>query len=286
MTIRANCKINIGLDVLRRREDGFHDLSTVMYPIRELYDEVMVDKLASSCDVEFVSQGLVIDCPPSKNLCVRAARCMQSKFGVGGVRITLNKIIPFGAGLGGGSADATAVILAINQLFELQLNESTLIDIAAELGSDTAFFVRNTPQLCSGRGEIMEHIDLDLSGYTILLVKPDVGVSTAQAYGGVCPFVPTTPLDELISKPIEMWQIKVKNDFEPHIFEIYPILAQIKKELIAAGAVYASMSGSGSTIYGIFTTPPNLTQPLEGTLRCGVLSDMLQSKTNVYILGL
>ncbi|MFR9602471.1 MAG: 4-(cytidine 5'-diphospho)-2-C-methyl-D-erythritol kinase [Rikenellaceae bacterium] len=274
MTIRANCKINIGLDVLRRREDGFHDLSTVMYPIRELFDEVTVEILPHTSDVEFVSQGLLIDCPPDKNLCVRAARLMQERYGsVGGVRITLNKIIPFGAGLGGGSADATAVIVAINNLFELHLSEEILIEIASELGSDTAFFVRNSAQLCSGRGEIMQHIELDLSGYTILLIKPDINVSTGQAYGGVRPEEPQTPLDKLISRPIEEWQGGIKNDFEPHIFEMYPTLAQIKQQLLDLGAVYAAMSGSGSTIYGIFASQP-------------IVENSPLSEYNPYVLSL
>ncbi len=256
MTIRANCKINIGLDVLRRREDGFHDLSTIMYPIHKLYDEVTIEPLPHKKEVEFHSKGLVIDCPAHKNLCVKAANIIINRFHTTSVRITLNKIVPFGAGLGGGSSDATAVILAMNELFELSLDEQTLINIASELGSDTAFFVRNTPQLCSGRGEVMTPCDIDLSGYTIVLAKPNIGVSTAEAYGGVHPTIPHHPLSELIKKPIGEWQGAIKNDFEPHIFEAYPTLAQIKNELLEAGALYASMSGSGSTIYGIFDSTP------------------------------
>ncbi len=251
MIIRANCKINIGLDVLRRRNDGFHDLSTVMYPIYGLYDEVSVEPTTSP-QIEFISEGLIIDCPSEKNLCVRAARLMQQLYNTPSVKITLNKIIPFGAGLGGGSSDATAVVMAMNSIFKLNLSDDVLISIASELGSDTPFFVRNTPQLCSGRGEIMSDIALDLSNYTIALIKPNIGVSTAQAYGGVCPSNPQTPLSELITKPIDEWQADVKNDFEPHIFDLYPTLSHIKNRLIEAGALYASMSGSGSTIYGIF----------------------------------
>ncbi|MFI3282286.1 MAG: 4-(cytidine 5'-diphospho)-2-C-methyl-D-erythritol kinase [Rikenellaceae bacterium] len=257
MTIYANCKINIGLDILRRREDGFHDLSTIMYPIRGLNDEVTLTPLDTN-DVEFISLGLLIDCPPHKNLCVRAAKAMQQRYNTPGVRITLNKIVPFGAGLGGGSSDATAVIMAMNQIFELNLSEEVLIEIAATLGSDTPFFVRNTAQICTGRGEIMTPIDLSLDDYTIALIKPDIGVSTAQAYSGVCPSTPSTPIEELITLPIEEWQGRIKNDFEPHIFEAYPTLAHIKNELLDRGAIYASMSGSGSTIYGIFKKESNL----------------------------
>ncbi len=251
MVIRANCKINIGLDILRRRGDGFHDLSTIMYPIHGLYDEVTIEAIDSS-QIEFMSKGLIIDCPPDKNLCVRAAKLVQQRYATPAVRITLNKIVPFGAGLGGGSSDATAVIMAMNSIFELNLSDEVLICLAAELGSDTAFFVRNTPQLCRGRGEIMSDIDLDLSRYTIAIIKPNIGVSTAQAYGGVTPTIPHTPLEELIIRPIEEWQECVKNDFEKNIFKLYPSLMQIKERLLNAGAIYASMSGSGSTIYGIF----------------------------------
>ncbi len=251
MTILANCKINIGLDVLSRRKDGFHELSTVMYPIKGLYDEVKITPL-ESYDIEFESEGITIDCPSEDNLCVLAAKAMQIRFFTPGVRITLNKSIPFGAGLGGGSSDATAVIMAMNRLFDLRLSPAEMVAIAATLGSDTAFFVHNSPQICNGRGEIMTPIELDLSPYHIVMVKPEVGVSTAQAYGGVTPAIPSLPLTELISRPIEEWQEHIKNDFEPHIFDIHPILGDIKAELLAQGALYASMSGSGSTMYGIF----------------------------------
>lgn len=253
MIIRANCKINIGLDIIARREDGFHDLETLMIPVVGLYDEVSVEAISGSQDVTFRGVGMEVDCAAEDNLCVRAARLMQSRYGVDGVAITLDKRVPFGAGLGGGSSDATAVLVAMNQIFELALPESELIALAAELGSDTAFFVRNSPQYCTGRGEIMEHFPHDLSGKWLVLVKPDgVNVSTREAYSGVRPMVPETSLCELLMRPIEEWQGSVKNDFEPHIFRAYPKLAQIKDDLLAAGALYAAMSGSGSTIFGIF----------------------------------
>ncbi len=253
MILRANCKINIGLDVLRRREDGFHDLETVMIPVNGLYDELSVEKIVGSTEVRFEGRGMVVDCCPEENLCVRAARLVQCRYHTDGVAITLDKRIPFGAGLGGGSADATAVILAMNQLFSLKLDEQELISLAAQIGSDTAFFVRNTPQLCRGRGEIMTPISLNMSGLTLVLIKPEgVNVSTREAYSGVSPATPQRSLSDLLSDPIEMWQGCVKNDFEPHIFKIHPILNQIKEDLLAAGALYASMSGSGSTMYALF----------------------------------
>jgi 4-diphosphocytidyl-2-C-methyl-D-erythritol kinase len=256
MEIRANCKINIGLDVLRRRADGFHDLSTVMVPVHELYDVVDVVPSDEMC---LEQRGLVVDCPAEKNLCVRAARLMQRYYNVGNVTITLDKRVPFGAGLGGGSSDATAVIMAINDIFGLNLPEEELIARAAEIGSDTAFFVRNTPQLCTGRGEIMTPISLPLSGLWLAVVKPaGEGVSTAEAYGGVKPAEPIEPLEQRLQLPVDEWQGSVKNDFEPHIFAAHPIVGELKQRLLDAGAIYASMSGSGSALFGLFAEQPKL----------------------------
>ena len=256
MELKANCKINIGLDVLRRRTDGFHELSTVMAPVRELYDVVTVER---SEQMDFIQQGIVVDCPMEKNLCVKAARLMQQRYGVGNVTITLDKRVPFGAGLGGGSSDATAVIVAMNDIFNLNLLEEELIDAAAALGSDTAFFVRNTPQICTGRGEVMTPISLPLDGLWLVVVKPEEGVSTAEAYGGVKPAVPAISLEESLQLPVEQWQGRVKNDFEPHIFEAHPAIASLKQMLLSAGAVYASMSGSGSALFGLFRKRPEIT---------------------------
>lgn len=256
MELKANCKINIGLDVLRRRADGFHELSTVMAPVRELYDVVTVER---SEQMDFIQQGIVVDCPMEKNLCVKAARLMQQRYGVGNVTITLDKRVPFGAGLGGGSSDATAVIAAMNDIFNLNLSEEELIDAAAALGSDTAFFVRNTPQICTGRGEVMTPISLPLDGLWLVVVKPEEGVSTAEAYGGVKPAMPAISLEESLQLPVEQWQGRVKNDFEPHIFEAHPAIASLKQMLLSAGAVYASMSGSGSALFGLFRERPELT---------------------------
>lgn len=255
MEIRANCKINIGLDVLRRREDGFHDLSTVMFPVRELYDVVVVERASVT---SFEQRGIAVDCSPEKNLCMKAVKLMQQQYGAGDVTVTLDKRVPFGAGLGGGSSDATAVILALNSIFELALTEEQLIAAAAQLGSDTAFFVRNSAQLCSGRGEIMEAIELPLAGLWLAVVKPDEGVSTAEAYGGVKASEPDVPLADRLKQPIAEWQGVVKNDFEPHIFEAHPTIAVLKQQLIDAGALYASMSGSGSALFGLFMERPQL----------------------------
>ena len=251
MILRANCKINLGLDILRRRADGYHDLETVMFPVRGLYDEVEVER-TDAPGAAFCSEGLVVDCPDESNLCLKAFRLMRDRYGVDGVRIRLAKHVPFGAGLGGGSADATAVVVALDRLFALGLSEKKLIDRAAELGSDTAFFVRNTPQLCTGRGEVMTPFPLDLTGLTLVVVKPDEGVSTREAYAGVRPRVPAVPLAERLRRPVSEWQGLVTNDFEESVFAAHPAIRAVKERLLAEGALYASMSGSGSAVFGLF----------------------------------
>ena len=257
MRIKANCKINIGLDVLRKREDGYHDLSTVMVPVEGLYDVVEVVPVEGEVN-EFHSLGLVVDCPAEQNLCIKAARLMQQRYDVGKVSITLDKRVPFGAGLGGGSSDATAVIVAINEIFSLGLKPDVLSGLASELGSDTPFFVYDEPQYCTSRGEVMEPINIDLRGYWLVVVKPDEGVSTAEAYSGVRPCVPQRDLRELLAQPVERWQGTITNDFERHILVAHPPIAKLKRELLALGATYASMSGSGSAVFGIFDHKPTI----------------------------
>ena len=249
MIRHANCKINIGLDVLRRREDGYHDLETVMVPVPGLFDLVQVECAGED---SFRATGLALDCPADDNLCMRAVRLMRARYGVGGISVVLDKRVPFGAGLGGGSSDATAVILAVDELCGLHLAEEELVGCAAALGSDTAFFVRNTPQLCTGRGEVMRPVELDLAGLQLVIVKPDEAVSTREAYAGVCPSVPSVPLAERLARPLEQWQGCIGNDFEPSVFAVHPAIRDAKERLLAAGALYASMSGSGSAVYGLF----------------------------------
>ncbi len=251
MILNANCKINFGLDVLRRRPDGYHDLETVMFPVLGLYDVVEVER-TDGTGAEFVSEGLVVDCSAEDNICLKAFRLMHDRYGVDGVRIRLDKRVPFGAGLGGGSSDGTMVLVALNEIFSLGLSEAELIGCAAELGSDTAFFVRNTPQLCKGRGEQMTPVELNLGGMLLVVVKPDEGVSTREAYSGVVPHVPEVSLGERLKLPLEQWQGVVTNDFEKHILLAHPAIREAKERLLTAGAVYASMSGSGSAVFGLF----------------------------------
>ena len=269
MILRANCKINLGLDILRRRADGYHDLETVMLPVRGLYDEVEVVRMAGA-GVDFRAEGLAVDCEPEQNICIKAFRLMHDRYGVDGVSIRLDKRVPFGAGLGGGSSDGTAVLLALDRLFNLHLSEAELIARAAELGSDTPFFVRNTPQFCTGRGEIMSPFPLSLGGLTLVIVKPDEGVSTREAYAGVRPRVPSVPLAERLRRPVAEWQEIVTNDFEPHIFAAHPAIRASKRNLLDAGALYASMSGSGSAVFGLFDRPEKA-ESLRSQTPCPVL---------------
>lgn len=253
MKIKANCKINLGLDILRRREDGFHDLETVMIPVTELYDMITIEP---SDELQFIQTGIVVDCPPEKNLCLKAYNLVRSRHQIPPVKITLDKRVPFGAGLGGGSSDASAVIVALNERFALGLSIKEMVDMAAALGSDTAFFIENKTQLCTGRGEIMSPIALDLKGLWLVVIKPPFGVSTAEAYSGVRPAVPARSLTERLSDDRSTWQAQIVNGFEPHIFAAHPRLAELKQTLLDAGALYAAMSGSGSALFGLFESKP------------------------------
>ena len=267
MQYRANCKINIGLKVVRKRGDGYHDLQTVMFPVMGLYDIIDIERTAGS-GAEFVGRGIVVDCKAEDNLCVRAYDLMRSRYDIGGVRITLDKRIPFGAGLGGGSADATAGLIGINDLFGLRVGHEEMIELAAQLGSDTAFFVRNTPQYCTGRGEIMEPVELRLGGYWLAVAKPDEGVSTREAYSGVEPHEASSDLRCDLRLPVDRWRDIVVNDFEPHVMDAHPRIAALKRLMYDSGALYASMSGSGSAVFGIFADRPDLTVPDSTFVHC------------------
>ena len=267
-----SCKINIGLQLTERRLDGFHNLLSAFYPvgwtdvleiIPAALGENETDQLVDSELVTFTTSGLPIpgDPRPARNLCVRAHHRLKADFDLPPVQMHLHKIVPIGAGLGGGSADAAATINLLNEQFGLGLTVAQREDYARELGSDCAFFIQNKPQYCVEKGDVFEPLDLDLTGFHILLVYPNLAISTAEAYAGVVPRQPSVPLRALLEAPIEQWRDTVYNDFEDSLFPKYPLLAEIKAQLYDAGAIYASLSGSGSTLYGIFDAPPNLPPP-------------------------
>ena len=250
MITYPNFKINIGLNIVAKRADGFHDLQTVFYPVDTLKDELEINRIDKGVQLSVFRVDNL--CATEDNLCVKAFRLLQKLFDIDGVEIKLTKNIPFGAGLGGGSADAAFALKMYNELFQLQLSSSKLQNLAAQLGSDTAFFVENSPVYATGRGEIMTPINLDLSDYKIEVIKPDFSISTKEAYAGVHPQQPKINLNELIQKPISEWKHCIHNDFEDTLFVKYPQLQEVKNNFYAHGAVYASMSGSGSAVYGIF----------------------------------
>lgn len=241
-------KINLGLNIVERRPDGYHNIETVFYPI-PLTD---VLEIVPARATSLTCYGNPVDCPPEKNLVMRAYRMMQERFDLPPVAIYLYKHIPDGAGLGGGSSDAAHALLMLNQMFNLGIAEADLATMAATLGADCAFFVYNQPMLATGIGDVMSPVDVDLKGKTLLLVKPSVGVDTRTAYSRVVPTPATVNLSQLITQPVETWDGLLVNDFEPSVFAALPQLWIIKARLIDAGAQYAAMSGSGSTVFGIF----------------------------------
>ena len=255
MILTPNSKINVGLDVVRKRPDGYHDSETLFVPVpevRDVLEVVKADEAGMTC------YGTPCDVPVEKNLCFKAFRLMQNYFGIGDVHIYLYKNIPMGAGLGGGSSDAAFTLIAVNEIFGLGLSQERLAQIAAELGSDCPFFIYNRPMFASGRGEILEPFDIDLSPYRIEVVTPGIHISTAEAYAGVDAIKFNSKpgacagLKDRLSQGVDKWRENVVNDFEAYAFAKYPILTEIKKDLYQRGAIYASMTGSGSALYGIF----------------------------------
>ena len=247
MIVYPNAKINLGLNVLRKREDGYHDISSVFYPVKEYVDILEIIK---SERFQFTKSGIEI--PDGENICEKAWKLLDTDFGIGNVKIHLHKQIPIGAGLGGGSADASFTLKYLNELFDLNLNNKDLEKYALRLGADCPFFIDNTPKLVEGIGEKMTSIDLDLSNYEIRLVNPDIHISTKEAYSGIVPKTPVLSVEKIIELPIIEWKGKLKNDFEESIFEKHLQLEGIKDELYKQGSIYSSMSGSGSIVFGVF----------------------------------
>lgn len=262
-----NAKINIGLHILRKRNDNFHDLETLFYPI-EWTDvlEVIEEK-----SLHFTASGLFI--PPDKNdnLCLRAYHLLKKDFDLPAVHIFLHKIIPTGAGLGGGSSDASFTLKVLNEVFNIGLTTEKLENYASELGSDCAFFIKNKPQIGTSRGEILTDFEIDLKGKFIFLVYPAINISTKEAFNQIKPKERDFSIASILQKNIKDWQFELDNDFEKTLFPIYPVLENIKTKLYENGALYASMSGSGATIFGIFDTLPMITFPDEYTCWTGKL---------------
>ncbi|MDB4927058.1 MAG: ispE [Mucilaginibacter sp.] len=254
MIIFPNAKINIGLNITERRPDGYHNLETIFYPVKinDALEIIEADTLS------FESSGLYIPGRMEDNLCVKGYHLLKKDHDLPPVKIHLHKNIPIGAGLGGGSADAAFFIRLMNEKFDLNLSIDQQLNYARQLGADCAFFIENKPVFAFDKGNEFESIKLDLSGYEIVLVMPDIHISTAEAYSGVKPAMVKQSLLELIYTPITEWKNHIKNDFENNIFKNHVEIRGVKAALYQAGAVYASMSGSGASVFGIFNKTPDL----------------------------
>jgi 4-diphosphocytidyl-2-C-methyl-D-erythritol kinase len=242
------CKINLGLSIIRKRDDGYHDIETCFYPVplTDVLEVIPADKLS------FSSSGRLIPGDVRDNLCLKAYRLLKDQFDINPVRIHLHKIIPAGAGLGGGSSDAAHTLRILNTLFDIGIDEQKLMHLAAKLGSDCSFFVQDRAMIGSGRGEVLSPASVSLEGKYLVLLNPGIHISTAEAYTSLIPGTPAMPVESVVSKPVASWRVFLKNDFEATVLTRFPLVDELRNELYNLGAVYASMSGSGSSVYGIF----------------------------------
>lgn len=253
------CKINLGLNVIRKRGDGYHDIETVFCPVP--WNDAL--EAVRSESFHFTSSGLPVPGDAAGNLCVKAYELLREDHGIGPVSMHLHKVIPMGAGLGGGSSDAAHSLKLLNAIFHLDLPEDELLRYASVLGSDCAFFVRDKPAAGRGRGELLSEVSLPLASKFLVIVVPDIHVSTAMAYQGVVPSVPEQPCAKVVSEvPYNKWKHYLDNDFEKSVIQAYPVIGRVKMILYDSGAVFAAMSGSGSAVYGIFERSIPLPEPL------------------------
>jgi 4-diphosphocytidyl-2-C-methyl-D-erythritol kinase len=255
-----NCKINLGLNVVRKRSDGFHDLETVFYPL-PIYDvlEIIPADATGGKDIIFKSTGIPAGANDENNLCAKAYQLLKKDFPqLPAVEMHLHKIIPVGAGLGGGSADGSFTLKLLTKLFDLKPGDRKLMDLSLSLGSDCPFFILNKPCFATNRGEILNLLTIDLAQCRLLLVNPGIHIRTAHAFSQITPNSPEESIKEILQLPVRSWKNRLKNDFEEPVFKQYPEIGKIKDELYDAGALYASMSGSGSSVYGIFEREQNV----------------------------
>jgi len=266
-SIQTGCKINLGLNVVERRPDGYHNLQTIFYPV-PLYDELTIrekDSLIMDGEDTLTLCGNPLEGEVWDNLVLRAVRLLrQEGFPIPPLNIDLRKVIPSGAGLGGGSSDAACMVTSLTRLYGLPLSEEQMERLVSKLGADCPFFINPRPLYAEGIGDVFTPISLDLSGWYLMLVKPEVHVSTREAYAGVHPHQPAYSLLDVVKQPVGAWASRMVNDFEESIFFNHPLLSEIKEELYRQGAAYASMSGSGSTIFGLFRSRPNCEELFAG----------------------
>jgi 4-diphosphocytidyl-2-C-methyl-D-erythritol kinase len=247
-----NCKINLGLNIVNKRHDGFHDIETIFYPLTWQDALEILKTNEPGYNIQFSTSGSILPGTTEMNLCVQAYHLLKKDFSLpSSIQMHLHKTIPIGAGLGGGSADGAFTLQLLNRLFNIGLSKEKLMKYSLELGSDCPFFVVNKTSFATGRGEVLEEIKLDLSSYRVVIVNPGIHITTSEAFSMVNPASPSKSIKQIIQQPIETWKNELKNDFEDSLFKKHPEIENIKDKLYNAGAVYASMSGSGSTVYGI-----------------------------------
>ncbi|HUW07628.1 MAG TPA: 4-(cytidine 5'-diphospho)-2-C-methyl-D-erythritol kinase [Williamwhitmania sp.] len=248
-----NAKINLGLRVIEKRSDGFHNIETIFIPV-PMCD--MLEIIPTSSTSRFSVSGLTLDGNTKDNLCMKAFALFQDEVGCPNVAIHLHKVIPSGAGLGGGSSDAAFTLKLLASMFSPTLSHRKLVDMAGRIGSDCAFFIDNTTSLATSRGEVLQPINLNLDNLFLVLINPRMHVNTSQAYAGISPQKTTNNLSKLVLEPIETWQKTITNDFEETVFQIHPAIGKIKEEMLSHGATYSAMTGSGSTVFGLFRQEP------------------------------
>ena len=257
MNIRPCAKINLGLNIVEKRADGYHNLETVFYPV-PLYDEITIEEstesAASTCLLTLSGQQIEGD--PEKNLVVRAYRLLEHRYSLPPIHIHLTKSIPMQAGMGGGSADGTYTLRLLNEMFSLGISNADMERYAATLGADCAFFVKATPSYAEGIGEQLSPIALSLKDYYLAIVKPPIAVPTREAFSLIKPQRPEKNCRNIVSQPIDTWRTELRNDFEESIFPQYPRIGEIKEQLYHQGALYAAMSGSGSALFALFREQP------------------------------
>lgn len=250
MVTFPNCKINLGLNIVQKRKDGFHDLETVFLPI-PFYDALEVLPSSNNTTTLTVTGLPIVN--DGENLCLKAFNLLKNDFSsLPEIDVQLHKAIPLGAGLGGGSSDAASMLLLLNKKFNLQIERQKLLDYSLQLGSDCPFFIINKPCLAKGRGEILEEINLSLSDYKIILINPGIHINTGEIFQHINAITPVKPIRDIIQQPVSTWKDELVNDFEKIVFHRHPVIKKIKEDLYNHKAIYAAMTGTGSTVFGIF----------------------------------
>jgi 4-diphosphocytidyl-2-C-methyl-D-erythritol kinase len=271
MVTFPNCKINLGLNILRKREDNFHDIETVFFPL-PFYD--VLEIVSSENETQFINTG-ISGGEIKNNLCLKAYELLKKDFAhLPKIKMHLHKTIPVGAGLGGGSADGAFTLSLLNKKYQLHIPLTQLTEYALELGSDCPFFLMNKPAIAKGRGEHLEEIDISLSGYKIVIIYPRIHVSTKELFQQIAPIVPAKRIKNILQQPVESWKNDLVNDFEKIAFQIYPQIKTIKDELYQNGALYASMTGTGSTVFGIFRQNEQVHLPKQNNYTCKVVQNL------------